>query len=174
MPDRAVPNLPSRDFDATVEFYRGFGFQTEYRDGGWLILRRGGIQLEFFLAPEIDPYASWSMCSIRIADLDEMYAAVRGAGVPERTTGIPRLVPIALQEWGHRAGFLIDVDGTQLHLIEDAPHAAHRRAGGTGSAEPGGADELAAARDAFPHEPLPHEPTPHEPTPHEPTPRDPR
>ncbi|MDN3495179.1 bleomycin resistance protein [Planococcus sp. APC 4015] len=151
MPDRAVPNLPSRDFDTTVAFYRGFGFEVEYRDGGWLILRRGGVQLEFFLAPEIDPYASWSMCSIRIEDLDEMYAAIRRGGVPERTTGIPRLVPIALQEWGHRAGFLIDVDGTQLHLIEDAAQPRHRRGGGTGSAEPGGADELAAAQDAFPH-----------------------
>ncbi|GAB3602685.1 bleomycin resistance protein [Microbacterium aureliae] len=118
--DRAVPNLPSRDFDATVTFYGGFGFVPAYRDGGWLILARGTITLEFFLAPEHDPYASWFMASIRIADLDELYAAVRAAGVVERSTGIPRLVPVALQEWGHRAGYLIDPDGTQLHLIEDA------------------------------------------------------
>jgi hypothetical protein len=32
---------------------------------------------------------------------------------------MPRLLPIALQEWGQRAGYLIDIDGTQLHLIED-------------------------------------------------------
>jgi catechol 2,3-dioxygenase-like lactoylglutathione lyase family enzyme len=150
MPDRAVPNLPSRDFDATVSFYRRFGFEVDYRDGGWLILRRGGIVLEFFLAPEIDPYASWSMCSIRIDDLDAMYAAIRRAGVPERTRGIPRLVPIALQEWGQRAGFLIDVDGTQLHLIEDTGRRESRHHAQTGTAEPGGADELAAARDAMP------------------------
>lgn len=117
--DRAVPNLPARDFDATVAFYGRFGFDIEHRDGGWLILRRGGVRLEFFLAPELDPYSSWFMASIRIADLDGLYTAVRESGVPEALTGIPRLVPVALQEWGQRAGFLIDLDGTQLHLIEN-------------------------------------------------------
>jgi hypothetical protein len=118
--DRAVPNLPSRSFDATVDFYGAFGFAVAYRDGGWLIVRRGTITLEFFLAPEHDPYASWFMASIRVADLDGLFEEVRAGGVPESVTGIPRLVPIALQEWGQRAGYLIDLDGTQLHLIEDA------------------------------------------------------
>lgn len=117
--DRAVPNLPSRDFDDTIAFYGAFGFTTTYRDGGWLILRRGGVVLEFFLAPEHDPYASWFMASIRISDLDELYDAVRASGVREAGVGIPRLVPVALREWGQRAGYLIDLDGTQLHLIED-------------------------------------------------------
>jgi len=119
MADRAVPNLPSRDFDATIEFYGGFGFEVAYRDGGWLILGRGGVVLEFFLAPEHDPYESWFMASIRVGDLEALYAAVRASGVPEVTVGIPRLIPVALQEWGQRAGYLIDLDGTQLHLIED-------------------------------------------------------
>ncbi|WP_374113581.1 bleomycin resistance protein [Microbacterium sp. zg.B48] len=116
--DRAVPNLPARDFDTTVAFYGGFGFAVSYRDGGWLIIRRGGVELEFFLAPEHDPYSSWFMASIRVADLDGLYAAVRASGVPEEVTGIPRLIPVALREWGQRAGYLIDPDGTQLHLIE--------------------------------------------------------
>jgi len=77
------------------------------------------LVLEFFLAPEHDPYSSWFMASIRISDLDELYAAVRASGVPEEAVGIPRLVPVALREWGQRAGYLIDVDGTQLHLIEE-------------------------------------------------------
>lgn len=123
MTDRAVPNLPAREFDRTIAFYSAFGFVTAYRDGGWLILRRGGVVLEFFLAPELDPYSSWFMASIRIGDLDELYEAVLASGVPEVTTGIPRLVPVALREWGQRAGYLIDLDGTQLHLIEDRPPA---------------------------------------------------
>ena len=118
--DRADPNLPSRDFDHTIAFYEAFGFATSYRDGGWLIIRRGGLVLEFFLAPEHDPYSSWFMASIRISDLDELYDAVRASGVPEVPVGIPRLVPVALREWGQRAGYLIDVDGTQLHLIEES------------------------------------------------------
>jgi catechol 2,3-dioxygenase-like lactoylglutathione lyase family enzyme len=120
MADRAVPNLPSRSFDATVAFYSGFGFEQQYRDGGWLVLGRGSLVLEFFLAEEHDPYESWFMASIRVADLDGLYAQVRASGVPEHEIGIPRLIPVALREWGQRAGYLIDPDGTQLHLIEDA------------------------------------------------------
>lgn len=119
MSDRAVPNLPSRDFDRTVEFYGAFGFAVSFRDEGWLILQRGGVVLEFFPALELDPFTSWFMVSIRVRDLHELYAAVRASGVPERPTGIPRLVPVAPREWGQRAGYLIDLDGTQLHLIED-------------------------------------------------------
>lgn len=124
MIDRATPNLPSRSFDETIAFYRGFGFEERFRDGGWLILARGGIVLEFFLAPEHDPYSSWFMTSVRVADLEGLYADVRASGVPERETGIPRLVPVALQEWGGRAGFLVDLDGTQLHLIEEVEDAS--------------------------------------------------
>ena len=119
MADRAVPNLPSRDFAATVAFYGGFGFGEDYRDDGWLILRRGSIRLEFFPFPELDPRASSFMCSIRVDDLAALFAAVAAAGVPQRSTGIPRLTPIARQDWGQRAAFLIDLDGTQLHLIEN-------------------------------------------------------
>ena len=31
---------------------------------------------------------------------------------------MPRLHPVHMQEWGLRAGYLIDADGTQLALIE--------------------------------------------------------
>ncbi|MDP3209748.1 MAG: bleomycin resistance protein [Rhodoglobus sp.] len=119
MSDRAVPNLPSRDFDATESFYGAFGFERGFRDSGWMILRRGELQLEFFPYPELVPAASKFMCSVRVADLDELYGAVAAAGVPVAARGIPRLVSPAQQDWGMRAGFLIDLDGTQLSLIED-------------------------------------------------------
>ena len=53
--DRALPNLPSRDLDATEAFYAGFGFERSFRDDGWMILRRGDLQLEFFPFVELDP-----------------------------------------------------------------------------------------------------------------------
>ena len=136
MADRAVPNLPSRSFDETAAFYGGFGFEVSYRDDGWLILTRGAQVLEFFLAPEHDPYASWFMASIRVRDLDALYAAIRASGVPEAPRGIPRLIPVSLREWGQRAGYLVDLDGTQLHLIEDAGVRQDPDARGTGNAAP--------------------------------------
>lgn len=117
-PDRAVPNLPSRDFDATEEFYGGFGFERIFRDDGWMILTRGGLQLEFFPYAGLDPLSSSFMCCLRVADVDELYGAIAGSGVREGTSGTPRLHPVRLQDWGMRAGFLVDLDGTQLTLIE--------------------------------------------------------
>ncbi|QKJ21192.1 bleomycin resistance protein [Microbacterium hominis] len=116
--DRAVPNLPSRDFDVTEAFYGGFGFDREFRDDGWMILVRGELRLEFFPHPDLDPATSSFMCSIRVADVHELYGAIRHAGVHERAAGMPRLQPVRMQEWGLRAGYLIDPDGTQLALIE--------------------------------------------------------
>ncbi|MCT9868265.1 bleomycin resistance protein [Paenarthrobacter aurescens] len=119
--DLAVPNLPSRDFDATELFYGAFGFVCQYRDQGWMILTRAGLQLEFFPFPDLDPYASNFMCCLRVADVDELYDAILRTGVPVTTAGMPRLHPVRRQTWGLRAGYLIDPDGTQLTLIEQRP-----------------------------------------------------
>ena len=119
MSDRAVPNLPSRDFEMTIAFYGRFGFNLAYRDDGWLILRRAELHLEFFLFPELDPEQSSFMCSIRVDDLDGLYRQIEAAGVVEKSAGRPRLHPVRLQPWGQRAGFLIDPDGTQLQLIQN-------------------------------------------------------
>jgi hypothetical protein len=125
MVDRAVPNLPSRDFAATVRFYERFGFVVEFRDEGWLVMRRGTLQLEFFPFADVDPWRSDHMCSLRVSDLDELHGAIDRAGIPRGVVGIPRLTPITLESWGHRAAYLIDLDGTQLSLIEDqAPDPA--------------------------------------------------
>lgn len=92
MTDHAVPNLPSRDFDDTIAFYGGFGFELSYRDDGWLILHRGELQLEFFLFPEHVPARSSFLCSIRVDDVDALYRQIAQAGVIERSTGFPRRI----------------------------------------------------------------------------------
>lgn len=115
--DRAVPNLPSRSFDATESFYAGFGFRRTFRDDGWMILARGGLQLEFFPFRDLDPKTSNFMCCLRVADVDELYDAIRRSGVGKSTAGTPRLHPVR-EESDLRIGYLIDPDGTQLALIE--------------------------------------------------------
>ncbi len=119
MSDRAVPNLPSRDFGATEAFYGRIGFATTFRDDGWLIMRRGMLQLEFFPAPDLDPARSSFMCTIRVDDVDDLYKTIAAAGLAEGDRGFPRLHPVVMQPWGLRAGYLIDEDGTQLALVED-------------------------------------------------------
>ena len=59
MAERATANLPSPAFPATEAFYRQLGFQTGFRDEGWMTLSRGPLELEFFRFPNVDPLTSW-------------------------------------------------------------------------------------------------------------------
>lgn len=118
MGDTAVPALPSRDIAATAGFYQALGFREQYRDEQWLIMARGGLTLEFFPHPDLDPAASDHQANLRVDDLDSLHQEFAGA-VEQSTVGIPRLTPIERQPWGVRAAFLIDRDGTMLRLIEN-------------------------------------------------------
>ena len=119
MADRAVPSLPSRDFDATASFYAALGFEVALRLPDWMILRAGTIELEFFSFHELDPSASDFMCTLRLADIDEFCDRAVRAGVPEASAGIPRVVVPKDVPWG-RVAWVIDEDGTQLNLIREA------------------------------------------------------
>jgi catechol 2,3-dioxygenase-like lactoylglutathione lyase family enzyme len=119
MTDHATPNLPARDFEATSNFYRPLGFEERYRDSGWMILERGGLKLEFFPFPDLDPSESSFGSCLRLDDLDGFYAACRAAGLPEARTGIPRIVPARVEHWGGRVGHMVDPDGTLLGLIQN-------------------------------------------------------
>jgi catechol 2,3-dioxygenase-like lactoylglutathione lyase family enzyme len=117
--DHATPNLPSRNFEATFEFYTRIGFTQSWRDDNWMILERGGLTLEFFLHPEISPAESWVSCCLRLDDVHSFFEEVLAAGVPETDTGFPRAHRPKLEEWGGQVGALIDLDGTLLRLVQE-------------------------------------------------------
>lgn len=119
MVDLATPNLPARGLDATSTFYAGLGFATTYRDDGWMILERGGLLLEFFPDPGVDPASTAAGCCLRVDDLDSLYAACVGAGVPEQRTGWPRLHPPTVEDSGMRIAYLVDPDGNLLRLVQN-------------------------------------------------------
>jgi catechol 2,3-dioxygenase-like lactoylglutathione lyase family enzyme len=119
MADHATPNLPSRDFEATARFYAALGFAEGWRSDDWMILKRGGLVLEFFHHPELDPATSWFSCCLRLDDLDTFYAACKSAGLPERREGCPRLHQPKTEGWGGRIAALVDADGTLLRLIQN-------------------------------------------------------
>lgn len=121
MADHATPNLPARDFESTARFYAALGFVEGWRDTGWMILKRGGITLEFFPHPEVDPLTSWFSCCLRLDDLDGFYAICRTAGLPETNAGQPRLHRPEIQGPGLRIAALVDPDGTLIRLIENRP-----------------------------------------------------
>jgi len=120
MADHTTPNLPSRDFDATSRFYGSLGFVETWRDSGWMILKRGGLALEFFPYPDLDPTQSSFGACLRLDELQRFYDAALATGLREAETGIPRLVPPKLQHSGMRIGYLVDPDGSLLHLVQNA------------------------------------------------------
>lgn len=117
--DHATPNLPSRDFAVTAAFYGSFGFEQGWRDEGWMILRRGGLTLEFFPFPDLDPLSSSFGACLRVDDLQELYEACRAAGIPEQRVGQPRLNPPRREASGLTIAYLVDPDGSLLRLIQN-------------------------------------------------------
>ena len=119
MVDRATPNLPSRDLDATAAFYAPLGFAATYHDPGWLILERGTIVLEFFRDPGVDPATTAARCCLRVDDLDAVYADCVAAGLTQTHVGWPRLHPPKVEDSGLRIGYLVDADGNLVRLIQN-------------------------------------------------------
>ena len=117
MVDRSTPNLPSRDFSATSDFYARLGFAEEFRDDGWMILSRGSVTVEFFPFPGLGPAASSFGACLRLDDLDEFYQACVDAGLPQAARGWPRLHPPRIEASGLRIGALLDPDASLLRLI---------------------------------------------------------
>jgi catechol 2,3-dioxygenase-like lactoylglutathione lyase family enzyme len=118
--DRVTANLPSADFERTAGFYDALGFAVDFRDEGWMILRRGPLALEFF-PHAVDPLTTIASCCLRVDDLDALFAAFSRVGLPGR--GTPRLMP-PQDSFGLRIFALIDPDGNLLRCIGDPADAS--------------------------------------------------
>ncbi|MEM1052739.1 MAG: bleomycin resistance protein [Pseudomonadota bacterium] len=120
MADFATPNLPSRNYDATEEFYGKLGFERIYRAHNWMILDRGSIKLEFFPHPDLDPLENWFSACLRLDDLPAMMQLIEDVGIPETTKGAPRFHPARPELGDVTVGYLIDPDGTLLRLVQNS------------------------------------------------------
>lgn len=119
MTDHATPNLPSRDYEKTIQFYSKLGFETGWHDKNWLIMHRGGLSLEFFCDPDVDPARSSFGCCLRLDDLQAFYEVCKDAGVSEQSTCWPRVHSPKLEHSGMTIGYLVDLDGTLLRLVQN-------------------------------------------------------
>jgi catechol 2,3-dioxygenase-like lactoylglutathione lyase family enzyme len=112
-------NLPSRDFDATEEFYATLGFRTDFRNEDWMILSRDGMMVEFFPHPDLDPGQSFFSACLRLPEIDGLHADWRAAtGLAGSRDAIPRLTdPFKLAD-APRMFALVDPDGSLWRVLE--------------------------------------------------------
>jgi hypothetical protein len=115
MGDRITANLPARSFAETAAFYGVLGFAVAFRDEGWMILRRGELEVEFFPHPELDPTTSWFSACVRVADVERLRAEWSGARLP--TAGIPRITEMSEEPYGLRMFGLVDPNGSLLRCM---------------------------------------------------------
>lgn len=119
MTDHATPNLPAMDFEETSQFYQRLGFEQGWRDDGWMILKRGGLTLEFFPHPDLVPGQSSFSCCLRLDDLDGFYSVCKAAGLPEQCWGWPRLHQPTVEDSGLRIAYMVDPNGSLIRLIQN-------------------------------------------------------
>ncbi|KIN64391.1 Bleomycin resistance protein [Sulfitobacter noctilucicola] len=118
-PDRVTANLPSRDFDRTCAFYGLLGFDPLYRDDGWLILRRGTMEVEFFAHPDLVLAESWFSACIRVDDLDGLRTSWHALDLPDDPMDRPRDLTIQGGDGKPRFFVLIDCDGSLIRCIDN-------------------------------------------------------
>lgn len=112
-------NLPSRDFGATEAFYARLGFETRFRNEGWMILGFGDTQVEFFPHPGLDPRESWFSACLRCDDLEALHARFSQAYLPVDATSVPRLTGIFRLEDAPRMFALVDEDGSLWRVMDE-------------------------------------------------------
>jgi catechol 2,3-dioxygenase-like lactoylglutathione lyase family enzyme len=125
----AIPTLPARDLEETIGFYDPLGFKLVFRNPDpdeYVIVRRAGLELHFFLWPQLDPASTYAGCYIRVADVDSLYQDFASARLPAR--GIPSLGGIEKKFYSMREFRLVDPNGNLLRVGEELKRPA-RRAG---------------------------------------------
>src|SRR4029079_10636447 len=119
MAESAVPILPSRDLDETLEFYARLGFELQgapiekYR---YLIIGRGSIELHFWDAPNVDPLTTDASCYIRVDDADALHRERQQAGIESDPVSGSRLMPPVDTDYGIREFALVDRSGNLLRI----------------------------------------------------------
>ena len=84
------------------------------------MIRRGAIELQFFVLKGYEPANSYSTCYVMVSDVDQLYADFR-AGLKQSlgripTRGIPRIGAIGDMSYGVRQFLLTDPGGNIIRI----------------------------------------------------------
>jgi catechol 2,3-dioxygenase-like lactoylglutathione lyase family enzyme len=121
--ERTIPILPCRSINDVLDFYVALGFEVTYRQerpDTYAAVRRGGIELQFFVLKSVDPANSYSTCYVMTSDVDALYQAFRDGiraatgRVPLR--GVPRIGALKDMSYGVRQFVMTDPGGNMIRI----------------------------------------------------------
>jgi hypothetical protein len=115
----AVPILPSRNLRETLEFYERLGFENRGappEEWDYLIVGRGGVELHFIAAPDVDPLTTAASCYLRVADADALHAEWAATGVEHDSATGSRLMPPMDTDYGMREFAVVDRSGNLVRV----------------------------------------------------------
>lgn len=106
------PKLPMRDLSLTRDYYMNqLGFEqagsTDYPE--YLMLKRDGIELHFFLFTTLDPKENYGQVYIRTDAIDTLYRSLVANKVSIHPNGALQVKP-----WGQIEFSLLDPDNNLL------------------------------------------------------------
>jgi catechol 2,3-dioxygenase-like lactoylglutathione lyase family enzyme len=117
--ERAVPILPSRDLRETLAFYERLGFENRGappEEWDYLIIGRGGADLHFVAAPDVDPLTTAASCYLFVDDADALHDEWRQAGVERDAATGSRLEEPMDTDYGMREFALVDRSGNLIRI----------------------------------------------------------
>lgn len=118
--ERIRPFLPSKDFEASRDFYIALGFEMVL-DSEVAIFNAGsgGITLQRYYVKE---WAENTMLQLLVDDLDAWWAHVQSLDLPGKFGVQPPKAP-AMQPWGLRTMYVYDPAGVLWHVAQRRPDA---------------------------------------------------
>lgn len=105
-----VPKLPMRDKVLTKNFYTSqLGFVEEGDFEGYLILKRGEIELHFFQFEALLPEENYGQVYIRVNDIHVLFEELKRNNVSIHPND-----PLQVKTWGQIEFSLLDPDNNLL------------------------------------------------------------
>ncbi len=126
MTERTVPILPSRNLRETLTLYEALGFVNSGaapEKWNYLIIGRGGLQLHFYLDPDVDPLTTAFSCYAYVDDVEALYREWADKLTPDPATG-SRIVPPFDTDYGLREFAVVDRSGNLIRIGSPGPAAA--------------------------------------------------
>lgn len=104
------PKLPMRDKNLTKEYYiNKLQFKEVADYGDYLLLKKGNIEIHFFLFATLDPKENYGQVYIRTNDVENLYQFFLSNNI-----SIHPNAPLQIKPWGQKEFSLLDPDNNLL------------------------------------------------------------